>query len=78
MDFKQLNEALGSFRDLRDRIAVSKDTNDDGDFQEVYDIGGGFYLKLVGYENSYGEEEVIGAQIVKPVEIKVTQFQPVN
>lgn len=78
MDFKKLNEALSSFYNLRQTDAISKGTNDDDQFEEVYDIGDGFYLKLVGYENSYGEEEVLGAQIVKPVEIKVTQFQPVN
>lgn len=75
MDYKTLNSALKNLSDLKVAETIS-----DGDYS--YHIcpipNTDVFVKIQKYEDSYGEERIIGLEFVKPREQRVTNYEPIN
>lgn len=82
MNYTKLNEVLKNLNTLRRGEALERVSNEDNNYNgqtEVYKIDEGVYVKLTIYEDSYGENEaVIGIEFVAPVEVRATNFQPLD
>jgi hypothetical protein len=79
MDYKKLNELLGSFYELRRKPKIESerpDMDEGTSGYEVYHVEGDIYVKLTIRVDSYGDnEEILGIEFVSPKTVQVTNFE---
>jgi hypothetical protein len=91
MDYKKLNEILGSLRALRrkqtpvetivvNELAGEGSQGEENEIYEVYSIpDSDMFIKLRISSDSYGDNEFIdGITFVKPQQKTVTNYEPIN
>jgi hypothetical protein len=75
VNLTQINQLLKNMGKL---TIVEKSTEEASpNYYEVLELNNDLYLKVEYYKDSYGYDELVGMQFVKPTVIKLTEFQSI-